>query len=249
MTSVFVHGSLETCRLWDRLRAHLDTESIALSLPGFGTPRPNGFAATKDDYAAWLAQTLQTIDEPVDLVGHEWGALLAVRVATAFGVRLRTWSADTARALHPDFVWNRLARTFQAAGAGEPSLATARRADPESSESAASRLALYGVPWDDATAMAAALDETMCGCMLDLYRSAVPNISADWAAELRTPTAAPGLILIAAADPLNDEDMAREMSHRLGAQTHRFESLGHAWMAEDPAQAAGILQRFWDSNR
>ena len=92
------------------------------------------------------------------------GALLTVRVATAFGVRLRTWSADTARALHPEFVWNRLARTFQAPGAGEAWMATARRAHPESSESAASRLALYGVPWDDATAMAAALDETTRAC-------------------------------------------------------------------------------------
>jgi pimeloyl-ACP methyl ester carboxylesterase len=247
MPAVFLHGSLETCRLWDRLRAHLDTDSIALSLPGFGTPRPPGFAATKDDYAAWLAQTLQAIDGPIDLVGHEWGALLAVRVATAYHVPLRTWTADTARALHPDFLWNRLARTFQAAGAGEAWMAAARRAHPRSSESAASRLALYGVPWDDATAMAAALDETMCGCMLDLYRSAAPNVSADWGAELQAPTSAPGLILIAAADPLNHEDMARDVAPRLGARTHRFDGLGHAWMAEDPAQAAGVLQRFWDA--
>ena len=50
---------------------------------------------------------------------------------------------------------------------------------------------------------------------------------------------------VAAADPLNREDMARDMAARLGACTHRFDGLGHAWMAEDPAQAAAVLQRFW----
>jgi pimeloyl-ACP methyl ester carboxylesterase len=247
MTAVFLHGTLETCRLWDRLRAHLDTDSVALALPGFGNPRPSRFAATKDDYAAWLAQSLGHIDGPIDLVGHDWGALLVVRVATAFDVPLRSWTADTARALHPDYVWNRLARTFQTAGAGDEWMAAAGHAHPESSESAASRLALLGVPWDDAVAMGAALNETMGGCILDLYRSALPNVSADWGAELGAPTRAPGLVLIASADPLNDEDAARDVARRLGAQTHRFDGLGHAWMAEDPAQAGTVLQRFWSS--
>lgn len=40
-----VHGVPETADLWDRLRTHLDGESLAVELPGFGCARPDGFAA------------------------------------------------------------------------------------------------------------------------------------------------------------------------------------------------------------
>lgn len=57
MTIVFVHGVPETGVIWNGVRAHLGDEkkSVALDLPGFGTSRPVGFGATKDEYAAWLA--------------------------------------------------------------------------------------------------------------------------------------------------------------------------------------------------
>jgi pimeloyl-ACP methyl ester carboxylesterase len=68
---VFVHGVLETGAIWDQVRSHLDAESIALSLHGFASARPAGFGATKDDYAAWLLPELDSIDGPIDLVGHD----------------------------------------------------------------------------------------------------------------------------------------------------------------------------------
>ena len=41
VTTVFVHGALETGELWDALRDCLDTDSIAVSLPGIaGPPAP-----------------------------------------------------------------------------------------------------------------------------------------------------------------------------------------------------------------
>ncbi|WP_162641660.1 hypothetical protein [Streptosporangium sp. 'caverna'] len=51
MTSVFVHGVPETAKVWDRLRSHLPGESIALKLPGFGAPRPDGFDCSTEEYA------------------------------------------------------------------------------------------------------------------------------------------------------------------------------------------------------
>ena len=48
-----------------------------------------------------------------------------------------------------------------------------------------------------------AADETMAACILDLYRSAVPNTSADWRDSLH-PTAAPGLVLVPSDDPFGD---------------------------------------------
>jgi pimeloyl-ACP methyl ester carboxylesterase len=75
----FVHGVPETAAIWDTLRTHLDDESVDLSLPGFGCPRPTDLGATKDEYRQWLVDALAEFDEPVDLVGHDWGAALTYR--------------------------------------------------------------------------------------------------------------------------------------------------------------------------
>src|SRR5439155_3332039 len=77
---VFVHGVPETAEMWDKMRAEIDGDSIAVSLPGFGCERPAGFPATKDAYADWLIGELEKTGEPVDLVGHDWGAGLTYRV-------------------------------------------------------------------------------------------------------------------------------------------------------------------------
>ena len=58
---VFLHGVPETAALWDKVRAEFDEETVALSLPGFGCARPDGFGATKDDYAAWLVGELEIL--------------------------------------------------------------------------------------------------------------------------------------------------------------------------------------------
>ena len=76
-------------------------ESVALALPGFGRPRPEGFAATKDAYVDWLLGELDGIEGPIDLVGHDWGAILTYRVATAHGDRLQSWAADCGNLAHP----------------------------------------------------------------------------------------------------------------------------------------------------
>jgi pimeloyl-ACP methyl ester carboxylesterase len=37
---------------------------------------------------------LKQIDPPIDIVGHDLGALLTMRVASAFDVPLRSWVVD-----------------------------------------------------------------------------------------------------------------------------------------------------------
>jgi pimeloyl-ACP methyl ester carboxylesterase len=130
MPAVFVHGVPETSRIWDAARSCLASDSVALALPGFGNPRPPGFTATKDAYAEWLADALMQIAEPVDLVGHDWGALLTMRVVTAYDVPLRSWVVDVANVFHPDFVWHEAARIWQTPEAGEQWMQAAREAPP-----------------------------------------------------------------------------------------------------------------------
>jgi pimeloyl-ACP methyl ester carboxylesterase len=245
MTVVFVHGVPETSRIWDGLRKRLPNDSIALALPGFGNPRPPGFTATKDAYAAWLTDALSRLEGPIDLVGHDWGALLTLRVATAFDTAFRSWAVDVANVFHPAFEWHAAAQTWQTPEAGERWMEAAREAAPDSPLSTAARLARSGVPAEEAVAIGAAHDETMSRCILDLYRSAMPNVSADWGAAVR-PTRAPGLVLLL-PDPAEKDAMSREMARRLGARTARLDRLEHCWMAEAPEIAAAVLQRFWSS--
>jgi pimeloyl-ACP methyl ester carboxylesterase len=247
MTVVFVHGALQTRALWDDLRGRLDAESIALPLPGFGCARPPGFGAGKDDYAEWLAEALEQIEAPIDLVGHDLGALLSIRVASAFDVPLHSWAADLVSVFHPAYEWHRVARIWQTPGEGERWLATSRAAAPGSTMSAAGRLALLGVPEELALRIGRAHDETMSGCMLDLYRSCVPNLAADWGGDLDGTTAAPGLVLVATANPFDDLARSAEMAARVGARVARLDGLAHCWMAEDPHAGAAALLGFWAS--
>jgi pimeloyl-ACP methyl ester carboxylesterase len=239
---VFVHGVPEVPELWDKMRAEIGGDSVALSLPGFACERPEGFSATKDAYADWLIGELEKIGEPVDLVGHDWGAGLVYRVATTRSDLLRSWTADVANVLHPDYEWHDFAKIWQS-DEGEAFFETQNATPPEQ------RAALFegfGVPADDALTMASKGDKTMGDCILALYRSATPNPYAHWGDNV-TPTKAPGLVVIATEDPFVDEKLASEVADMLGAKTARLEGLGHWWPVQDPAKSADALQRFWDS--
>ncbi|HVF76396.1 MAG TPA: alpha/beta hydrolase [Acidimicrobiales bacterium] len=241
---VFVHGVPETAAMWRKVRAAIDGKSVALSLPGFGCPVPDGFGGTKDDYVAWLLDELGRIDGPVDLVGHDWGAGLAYRVVTAHGDRVRSWVADVGNIAHRDYEWHDFAKLWQTPGEGEAFVEAQNAATPEER---APLFEAMGVPHDDAMEMAAASDATMGACILSLYRSALPNPYSAWGPW--TPTAAPGLVLHPTDDPFGDEALAAEVAEQLGARFERLEGVGHFWPYQAPEQAAAVLQEFWASVR
>jgi pimeloyl-ACP methyl ester carboxylesterase len=242
---VFVHGVPETDALWRKVRAGIDAESVAVQLPGFGCPRPADFGATKDEYAAWLVAELERFGDPVDLVGHDWGALLTYRIATAHGELLRSWVADIGNVVHPDYVWHEFAQLWQTPGEGEA--AVAAQASMAVADLAAGFEAGLGLGAEDALELAAGFDPTMGACILDLYRSATPNVSADWGPW--TPTVAPGLVLHVAGDPFGDLRMAGETAEALAVGFEVLEGTGHFWPYEAPGPAADLLQRFWSTLR
>ncbi|MFB6638875.1 alpha/beta fold hydrolase [Streptomyces chartreusis] len=242
MTAVFVHGVPETGRLWDPLRRHLKAESLALNLPGFSTPRPAGFGATMDDYVRWLSGELSGISGPVDLVGHDWGALLVARVAMLDFLPLRSWAMDVASILHPDYVWHDLAQLWQTSGAGEQWAQTMRG----NTTAATAALTAAGVPAEDASVMGAQFDATMAGCILDLYRSAMPNPYAHWGGDLIR-TAAPGLVVQPLSDPYDDQINSQKVAERLGAHVECLPGQSHWWMLSAPEEGAAALLRFWKS--
>ena len=86
MPAVFVHGVPDTFRVWNPIREHLSrTDVIALALPGFDASVPADFHSSKEEYAHWIIQQLEPMGEPVDLVGHDWGCILTMRVASLRG--------------------------------------------------------------------------------------------------------------------------------------------------------------------
>src|ERR1700751_3293820 len=93
---VFVHGMPETSEVWRPLLAVMDREALAVAPRGLGAARPDGFTGTKDAYARWLGEMLDRVEKPVDIVGHDLGALLTLRIASAFDTSLRSWAVDVA---------------------------------------------------------------------------------------------------------------------------------------------------------
>jgi hypothetical protein len=63
----------------------------------------------------------------------------------------------------------------------------------------------------------------MSRSILDFYRSAVPNVAADWWKDVTSPTRSRRLVLLL-PDPPEAEAMSLEVAERLGAQTARLEA-------------------------
>jgi pimeloyl-ACP methyl ester carboxylesterase len=243
MTAVFVHGVPETPIVWRDLLAALDRpDTVTLSLPGFDSARPAGFGATMDEYAAWLAAALERLDEPVDLVGHDWGGLLVIRVVSTRPELVRSWVTDAAGVGDAGFEWHDLAKIWQTPQAGEDFWDQQLAA---SAEERAAALQMFGVPAKPSLELALHLSRTMTDCILDLYRSAV-DVGKQWGPDFAA-IPAPGLVIIPGEDPFQRPGLAAKAATRAGATTAALDGLGHWWMLQDPARATAVLGEFWAS--
>lgn len=240
MATLFVHGVPETADIWDRVRALIDRDSTALALPGFGTPRPEGHDGSMDAYADWLIEQIRAVGEPVDVVGHDWGAILVARVATYAPAGLRSWVSDAPGAIDPAFEWHDFAKIWQTPGEGE-AFFEGLLADPAA---AAAALEATGIPADDAPGVVAAVDDTMVGSILRLYRSATA-VGTDWAAE--GPSPVPGLVMVAEGDAFGDVERSRRVAADLGAGFSVLAGGTHFWPLTAPEAGAAELVRFWAS--
>lgn len=241
MTVVFVHGVPETTAVWGPLVAELRRDDVeTLALPGFGTPLPDGFGATKDEYASWLVDELGRFDQ-VDLVGHDWGALLVVRAVSQHPANVRSWATDFGD-LSESFAWHDTARLWQTPGDGEAFMEAWLAA---TGAERGAMLEAVGAPQPGATSMGEAIDATMASAILSLYRSAV-DIATDWGAAVDGITA-PGLALSPTDDAFGSPNVARRLAERTGANVAELLGAGHWWMLEVPELAAEVLHRHWAS--
>jgi hypothetical protein len=99
--------------------------------------------------------------------------------------------------LHPDYHWPRSVRLALHDG----SLDAWLRDGP-------ARLVRLGVTPSTAESMASAHTGQTGTSLLALYRSATPNVHAEWGAAVSRRAHAPGLVMLAAADPYGDETLS-----------------------------------------
>ena len=239
MVAVFVHGVPETPSVWEPLVGALARDDVVLlQLPGFGCPLPEEFEPTMHRYADWLAEELRAFDE-VDLVSHDWGAILSLRVLADRPANVRSWATDMGD-LDERFRWHETARTWQTPGEGEALIDAMVGASPEDK---AALLQGVGVPADHAPEMARHLDRTMGEAILGLYRSAV-DVGREWGPGIDS-IDTPGLVVESGKDPFRSPGRARRLAERTGAEILELPEVGHFWMLEDPAAVAAALTRFW----
>jgi pimeloyl-ACP methyl ester carboxylesterase len=240
MPAVFVHGVPDTYRMWDRVRSHLSrVDVVALAMPGFDAPLPDGFDASKEAYAGWLVGELDRIGEPVDLVGHDWGSLLVQRAASLRPERIRTLACGSGP-IDRDYVWHDLAQMWQTPGVGEDVMASFT---PEA------LTAVLAAETDEEAAEETArhVSDDMKRCILALYRSAV-KVGEEWQPDLEAVGGKfPVLVCWGRDDPYVGSEFGERLAQRLHARLLMFDDSGHWWPYTKPAETAAALEECWAS--
>ena len=241
MPAVFVHGVPDTARLWDPLiAATRRADAIALALPGFATPTAAGWTATKESYAAWLEAELVEIGQPVDLVGHDWGALLCQRVASVRPDLVRTLAVGGGP-LDEEYEWHAMAQAWQTPVVGEDIMFGMLAL---SADDLGAGLAAGGAPAELAQIQASNVDALMVECILELYRSAV-RVGDAWQTQVDAMPHRPSMVFHGADDPYMDTRFAQRLADRLGGELVVYPECGHWWPWARATETAEHLGRLW----
>ena len=239
MTAVFIHGVPDTYRVWDRVLQQLSRpDVVTLALPGFDSPIPNGFTATKEEYVDWIIDQLEQQPKPVDLIGHDWGCILTVRIASLRPDLVRSWAAGGGP-VSKDYEWHEFAKIFQSPGIGEEWMANL---DPKQFSQ---QLEQLGVPDNDAKEIVAHIDDRMKDSILRLYRSAI-NVGSEWEPGLSGITS-PGLVFWGIADPSCPVEFADQLGRDTRARRGLKFDAEHWFPLQKPTDVAQALQEHWEA--
>ena len=252
MVKIFVHGVPDTPAIWEPILSELraatksaDDVFVAPSLPGFETPPPKGFTATKDAYADWLIGEVENWHGEhgkVDLVGHDWGALLVLRVASVRPDLVKSWAVSNAL-IDPLYQGHRLARIWARPVLGELVMLTMR------SSQLKKVLEASGIPKDISAKEAQAWRHWhMRRCILSLYRSAAGlRFSGPWVDDLRN-LPSKGLIIWGEQDPYVPLEVAERFSKERNIPLAVERGVSHWAIVERASSVARRLENFWAEN-
>lgn len=249
MTIVLVHGNPEVAAIWDDLLAELasdgvDRTVVTLSPPGFGAPVPAGFGSTAGEYADWLVAELESIGEPVDLIGHDWGAGHAIHTLVRRPDLMASVTIDIAGIFAPGYVWHDMAQLWRTPDVGEETVA-GMVAVPRGE-----RIAMFTGLGMSAAAAAACADAVadMGPSILALYRSADEEVLAEAGRVVAAMPERPPMHVIVATDDhyAGGEPLADVAAEMWNATVHRLDGLGHWWMMQDPERGAAVVRSITD---
>lgn len=240
MTILLVHGVPDTTSLWNPLRALLGKRDVEVAaLPGFGCDIPIGFGGSKDDYVHWLIARIEATGAPVDLVAHDWGALLAQRVAQLRPELLRTLAFGSGP-LDDAYVWHDTAQAWQTPEVGEAVMDGILAMSPTERSLI---LEAGGAPPDLARDQADNWDQRMSTSILGLYRSAV-DPKTKWT-QLNSPVGCPTLVLWGADDTYAPPEFGQRVATRIEAELVIFEGCTHWWPWARAQETFESLRKLW----
>ncbi|RIJ33255.1 alpha/beta fold hydrolase [Henriciella algicola] len=242
MKTILVHGVPDTPAMWqpliDALGSDISADLSAPALPGFMSPVPPGFDCTKEAYVDWLISQIEAAGEPVNLVGHDWGALLVVRAASLRPDLVRSWAVANALP-ERSYKWHQTARIWQTPLLGEMFMALTGK------DRLARSLASAGMPEALARHEADHWSPHMRKAILQLYRSA-KNIAEEWTGDLHK-LPGRGLVFWGDDDPFVPVEAAERFCAETNTPLHRNASTGHWSVVEKAPEFAALLQAHWKS--
>jgi pimeloyl-ACP methyl ester carboxylesterase len=242
MTVVLVHGNPETEAIWNPLVDAVGRDDVVrVSPPGFGAPLPDDFPATYLAYRDWLEDELAGFDEPVDVVGHNWGGGHVLNTVMHRPELVRSWASDVVGVFDPDYIWHDLAQVWQTPGDGEQLVDTMMGGTVQGGPNGWPPSAY---PWTSRPRSPRPRVRRWvgrsCCCTARRANPQWPRPAASWRPPRlgrachcwppRTTTSAP-----------------RRAADRAGARTEVLDGLGHWWMCQDPVRGAAVLTRFWET--
>jgi len=246
MSVLFFHGVPDTPAVWQPLLsalAHMEIETSAPTMPGFGAQYPEHFLPTKEGYLDWMFMQIEKEADrtkaPVDIVAHDWGALLALRAVARRPDLIRSWAVSGA-VLEPDYEWHDTAQKWQTPVLGELLMAVTPKF--------ALKRALIdgGLPESIAEHEVRAWSWPMKRSILSLYRSA-KTVAQDWTRDIEGfPDR--GLIIWGEKDPYVDLSSARNFANRWSIPLHVEQDAGHWAIADRAISVADVLKEHWAGN-
>lgn len=239
---LFLHGVPDTPGMWSPVISELGLgadDYRAPAMPGFVSRAPTGFTSRKEAYVDWYISEIEdaaSAQGPVDLVGHDWGAIITVRAASLRPDLVRTWCVANALP-HPDYKWHAMARTWQTPVLGELAMVLARK------QQLCKALHAQGIPADLAATEASHWSRHMRRSILRLYRSA-RSVGTEWWPDVQD-LPKRGLVFWGVDDPYVPVEIAEKFCATTGADLLKQPETGHWSVIERADRLADALTRLW----
>jgi len=242
---LFLHGNPDSADLWSGVIARLvdRRRSIAIDLPGFArSEASDDFDYTLKGQSKFVASLLSAlkIDEPVNLVCHDFGGTFALSYLSDFPEQVRSVVISNT-AFFADYRWHFWARVWKTPVLGEIAMALpiGRSAFRRAMRKGSKRLTDSQIDqvYDRMT-------PRVKRNVLRLYRSVNPASFPDW--ENRFETAAkrvPALVLWGDGDPYISDSCAERFFAR---RVVHFPEAGHWLPAVEPTAFASEMTAFLD---